>query len=146
MDDQKISQPNKDDRFKRRLFLRGRLEISTRLPCLASANERFFFRKDQCHDDYVEIYTIHTDSTKQMMGRYCSTSSPGPVVSPRGTVGIELFLHTDKEAVYSGFKGRWGSPSFLLSFLPHPFLPSLLPSFLKGTEVCDGFFGLIHPM
>jgi hypothetical protein len=54
----------------------------------------------------VEIYTIHTDSTKQMMGRYCSTSSPGPVVSPRGTVGIELFLHTDKEAVYSGFKGR----------------------------------------
>ena len=64
-------------------------------------------RKDQCNDDYVEIYTIHTDSTKQMMGRYCSTSSPGPVVSPRGTVGIELFLHTDKEAVYSGFKGRY---------------------------------------
>ena len=34
-------------------------------------------------------------------------STPGPVMSPRGTLGLELFLHTDSENVYSGFKGRY---------------------------------------
>ena len=48
--------------------------------------------------------------------RYCSTSSPGPVVSPRGTVGLELFLHTNSDAVYSGFKGRYATQNILLHF------------------------------
>ena len=34
-------------------------------------------------------------------------SSPGPVVSPKGTVGLEMHLHTDSEGVFSGFKGRY---------------------------------------
>ena len=38
--------------------------------------------------------------------RYCDRSSPGPVVSPRGTVGLEMFLHTNSHGVFSGFKGR----------------------------------------
>ena len=41
------------------------------------------------------------------MSRYCDKSSPGPVVSPKGTVGLEMHLHTDSEGVFSGFKGRY---------------------------------------
>ena len=39
--------------------------------------------------------------------RYCDKSSPGPVVSPKGTVGLEMHLHTNQEGVFSGFKGRY---------------------------------------
>ena len=39
--------------------------------------------------------------------RYCDKSSPGPVVSPKGTVGLEMHLHTNSEGVFSGFKGRY---------------------------------------
>ncbi|XP_023327852.1 dorsal-ventral patterning tolloid-like protein 1 isoform X2 [Eurytemora carolleeae] len=65
------------------------------------------YGRDQCLEDYVEIFTLINKAERQLLGRYCSTSSPGPVVSPRGTVGLELFLHTDHDAVYSGFKGRY---------------------------------------
>ena len=43
----------------------------------------------------------------RVMFRYCDKSSPGPVVSPKGTVGLEMHLHTDSEGVFSGFKGRY---------------------------------------
>jgi len=65
------------------------------------------YGRDQCLEDYVEIFTMITGSERQLLGRYCSTSSPGPVFSPRGTVGLELFLHTDEHSVYSGFKGSY---------------------------------------
>ena len=42
-----------------------------------------------------------------ILARYCDRSSPGPVVSPRGTVGLEMVLHTNSHGVFSGFKGRW---------------------------------------
>jgi len=65
------------------------------------------YGREQCVEDYVEIFTINNPNQRQLLGRYCSTSTPGPVVSPRGTRGLELFLHTDKQSVYSGFKGRY---------------------------------------
>jgi len=65
------------------------------------------YGRDQCKEDYVEIFTIQTKNERQLLGRYCSVSTPGPVMSPRGTLGLELFLHTDSENVYSGFKGRY---------------------------------------
>ena len=48
-----------------------------------------------------------SDKMRPVLHRYCSVSTPGPVMSPRGTLGLELFLHTDSENVYSGFKGRY---------------------------------------
>ena len=29
------------------------------------------------------------------------------MVSPKGTVGLEMHLHTNQEGVFSGFKGRY---------------------------------------
>ena len=42
------------------------------------------------------------------MGRYCAGSTPGPVISQRGTaVGLKVTLRTNEEDVYSGFLGRY---------------------------------------
>ena len=46
-------------------------------------------------------------SEMKNISRYCDKSSPGPVVSPKGTVGLEMHPHTNGEGVFSGFKGRY---------------------------------------
>eukprot|EP00090_Calanus_glacialis_P014380 TRINITY_DN23170_c0_g1_i1.p1 TRINITY_DN23170_c0_g1~~TRINITY_DN23170_c0_g1_i1.p1 ORF type:complete len:870 (-),score=100.53 TRINITY_DN23170_c0_g1_i1:1263-3872(-) len=89
------------------------------------------YGREQCNDDFIEIFDIHTDQSKQLLGRYCDKSSPGPVVSPRGTVGIQLFLHTDNEAVFSGFKGRYN------------FIPAKNPFGDCGGNITDSENGFI---
>ena len=45
---------------------------------------------------------------EELVGRYCSASSPGPVVSLADVaVGLKVFLHTDSKDVYSGFLGKY---------------------------------------
>lgn len=41
------------------------------------------------------------------MGRYCSSTAPGPIESNRGALGLRVVLHADSEGVYSGFKARY---------------------------------------
>ena len=66
------------------------------------------FRREQCVEDWVEIYQIYRDMKEELVGRYCSASSPGPVVSLADVaVGLKVFLHTDSKDVYSGFLGKY---------------------------------------
>jgi len=64
--------------------------------------------RSQCVEDFLEIYQLYQDNSEELVGRYCSMSAPGPVVSLRGAaVGLKVFLHTDEKDVYSGFLGRY---------------------------------------
>ena len=66
------------------------------------------FRRNQCLEDWVEIYQIYRDEREELVGRYCSQSAPGPVVSLSDVaVGLKVFLHTDSKHVYSGFLGKY---------------------------------------
>jgi hypothetical protein len=59
-------------------------------------------------EDWLEIYQIYKDNSEELVGRYCASSAPGPVVSMRQVaVGLKVFLHTDHKDVYSGFLGRY---------------------------------------
>ncbi|XP_055680317.1 cubilin isoform X3 [Lutzomyia longipalpis] len=60
-----------------------------------------------CLEDWLEMYVVYRDGSDRFLGRYCSLTAPGPVESPRGAVGIRVFLHTDQENVASGFKARY---------------------------------------
>ena len=67
-----------------------------------------YFRREQCVEDWVEIYQIYRNMNEELVGRYCSQSSPGPVVSLSDVaVGLKVFLHTDSKDVYSGFLGKY---------------------------------------
>lgn len=55
----------------------------------------------------MEIYILFRDGNDRFIGRYCGTTAPGPVESPRGATGVRIHLHTDAENVSSGFKGRY---------------------------------------
>ena len=67
-----------------------------------------FFRRAQCHEDWVEIFQIYRDNSEELVGRYCASSAPGPVVSIKGAaVGLKVFMNTDHKDVYSGFLGRY---------------------------------------
>jgi len=66
------------------------------------------YGREQCVEDWVEIYQIYRDMKEELVGRYCSASSPGPVVSLADVaVGLKVFLHTDSKDVYSGFLGKY---------------------------------------
>lgn len=60
-----------------------------------------------CSEDWLEIYILFRDGNDRFIGRYCGTTAPGPVESPRGATGVRIHLHTDAENVSSGFKGRY---------------------------------------
>jgi hypothetical protein len=66
------------------------------------------YGREQCVEDWVEIYQIYRNMNEELVGRYCSQSSPGPVVSLSDVaVGLKVFLHTDSKDVYSGFLGKY---------------------------------------
>ncbi|XP_067618415.1 uncharacterized protein [Eurosta solidaginis] len=60
-----------------------------------------------CFEDWLEMYVVYRDNNDRFLGRYCGLTSPGPVESPRGAVGLRITLHTDQENVASGFKARY---------------------------------------
>lgn len=64
-------------------------------------------RFDNCHEDWVEISNLYRDGGVHLIGRYCGATSPGPIESSLGAVGLRIFLRTDAEGVYSGFKARY---------------------------------------
>ena len=43
----------------------------------------FLHRRTQCVEDWLEIYQLYRDNTEELVGRYCMSSAPGPVVSNR---------------------------------------------------------------
>ena len=66
------------------------------------------YGRDQCEEDWLEIYQVYRRESDELVGRYCSSSAPGPVVSLyEHAVGLKVFLHTDDADVYSGFLGRY---------------------------------------
>lgn len=64
-------------------------------------------RVNVCVEDWLEMYVVYRDRGDRLLGRYCGLSAPGPVESPRGALGIRIFLHTDDENVASGFRARY---------------------------------------
>ncbi|XP_043287239.1 tolloid-like protein 1 isoform X2 [Venturia canescens] len=60
-----------------------------------------------CQDDWLEIYNMYRDDTEKLIGRFCWMTSPGPVESNLGALGLKVILHSDSELVYSGFKARY---------------------------------------
>ena len=80
--------------------------------------------------------------------RYCDKSSPGPVVSPKGTVGLEMHLHTNSEGVFSGFKGRYQFMQvhiqWFFNFHSCVWLSSrLTPNLSKKSKITNRFFDLL---
>ncbi|XP_034244816.1 tolloid-like protein 2 [Thrips palmi] len=65
------------------------------------------YGSDVCHEDWLEMYNLYHDGTETLIGRYCSTTAPGPIDSNRGAVGLKVLLHSDNEAVFSGFKAHY---------------------------------------
>uniref|UniRef100_A0A8D8LJ60 Cubilin n=3 Tax=Cacopsylla melanoneura TaxID=428564 RepID=A0A8D8LJ60_9HEMI len=60
-----------------------------------------------CHEDWLEMYNLYKDGTEKLIGRYCGMTTPGPMESNRGAIGVRILLHTDALGVYSGFKARY---------------------------------------
>ncbi|KAI5755333.1 hypothetical protein M8J77_016053 [Diaphorina citri] len=60
-----------------------------------------------CQEDWLEMYNVYKDNTEKLIGRYCGMTTPGPMESNRGAVGVRILLHTDAMGVYSGFKARY---------------------------------------
>ena len=66
------------------------------------------YGRTQCVEDWLEIYQIYKDDSEELVGRYCASSAPGPVVSLQNIAkGLKVLLHTDDKDVYSGFMGRY---------------------------------------
>lgn len=85
-----------------------------------------FFRLSACTEDWVEIYVLFRDGVERFIGRYCGTTSPGPMETPSRATGIRILFRTDAENVSSGFKGRYvfevaksvtGKSKFLTKFI-----------------------------
>lgn len=68
--------------------------------------DRSDFRTTICWEDWVEVWGVGRGGWTPL-GRYCGFSAPGPLVSPRGALGLAVLLHADSEGVASGFKARY---------------------------------------
>ncbi|XP_035216959.1 cubilin-like, partial [Stegodyphus dumicola] len=60
-----------------------------------------------CTEDWLEIYEVHPSGRENKVGRYCSKSTPGPIVSDKGVHTMKVVLHTDAEGVASGFTATY---------------------------------------
>ncbi|XP_035440891.2 cubilin isoform X3 [Spodoptera frugiperda] len=60
-----------------------------------------------CSEDWVEAWWVGREGARVPLGRWCGLATPGPMHSPRGATGLVIALHTDSEAVASGFKARY---------------------------------------
>lgn len=55
----------------------------------------------------MEAWWVGREGSRVPLGRWCGVAAPGPLHSPRGALGLMLALHTDTDAVASGFKARY---------------------------------------
>ncbi|KAJ2947612.1 hypothetical protein O0L34_g17412 [Tuta absoluta] len=60
-----------------------------------------------CSEDWLEAWWTGREGSRVPLGRWCGLATPGPLQSPRGALGLLIALHTDNEAVASGFKARY---------------------------------------
>ncbi|XP_045520897.1 cubilin isoform X2 [Pieris brassicae] len=108
-----------------------------------------------CSEDWVEAWWTGREGTRVPLGRWCGLATPGPLQSPRGALGLLIALHTDSEAVASGFKARYvfepaksifgdcggnvsGSPWGVVSSPRYP-LPYEAPARGAASRVCNWF-------
>lgn len=75
------------------------------------------FSGTTCSEDWVEAWWVGREETRVPLGRWCGLATPGPLHSPRGASGLVLALHTDVEAVASGFKARYVFEAWLMNIL-----------------------------
>ncbi|XP_050425565.1 cubilin-like isoform X2 [Adelges cooleyi] len=111
-----------------------------------------------CTEDWLEIYTVHENNVDQFMGRYCGRTTPGPLESDLGAVGLKVLMHTDSKGVYTGFKARYffkdakpiiGDCGSKISYLHSgkilsPKFPKRINSLPKGmiTMTCNWFINV----
>jgi len=50
----------------------------------------FSFYRNHCREDWVEIYNVFPRGREVLLGRYCGDSTPGPVESDAGTIGLKV--------------------------------------------------------
>ena len=62
------------------------------LPANEALGNWVAYGRSQCVEDWVEILQIYQDRSEELVGRYCSNSAPGPVVSLRKIVVFKLWL------------------------------------------------------
>ncbi|XP_022127988.2 dorsal-ventral patterning tolloid-like protein 1 isoform X2 [Pieris rapae] len=108
-----------------------------------------------CSEDWLEAWWTGREGTRVPLGRWCGLATPGPLQSPRGALGLLIALHTDSEAVASGFKARYvfepaksifgdcggnvsGSPWGVVSSPRYP-LPYEAPARGAASRVCNWF-------
>ncbi|XP_071036301.1 cubilin-like isoform X2 [Parasteatoda tepidariorum] len=58
---------------------------------------------DDCTEDWLEIYEVYPNDRENKIGRYCTRSTPGPIVSDKEAHTMKVVLHTDAQGVASGF-------------------------------------------
>ena len=69
----------------------------------------------ECSQDYVDIYSGISESTRHLMGRYCEASPPPPVIRS-GLNQMTIIFNSDGEYSNSGFIGHYTSKHYTL---PH---------------------------
>lgn len=60
-----------------------------------------------CQRDAVEIYNVLADGTELFLGKYCSNTAPGPILSDRGVNRMKMIMNTDEDEVASGFLANY---------------------------------------
>lgn len=84
-------------------------------------------------EDWVEAWWNTREGSRVPLGRWCGLATPGPLQSPRGTLGLRIALHTDSDHVASGFKARY---VFEVSINPSHLTPGQVP-FILGVPYID---------
>lgn len=80
-----------------------------KLADLAVANDSVTGYNERCQQDWLEIYSGSTVyNTEKFLGRYCSSTAPGPFLTDRGFNKIRILMNTDESEVSSGFAANYG--------------------------------------
>uniref|UniRef100_T1IVJ3 CUB domain-containing protein n=1 Tax=Strigamia maritima TaxID=126957 RepID=T1IVJ3_STRMM len=62
---------------------------------------------NSCQNDWIEIDNILSDGRPMVIGRYCGTKTPGPIVTNFGSQILRVSFHTDETNVGNGFRARY---------------------------------------
>lgn len=60
-----------------------------------------------CSRDWVEIYGIDQSGREMLYGRYCSMTTPGPIITEQGFNQMKVVMKTDASEVSSGFLANY---------------------------------------
>lgn len=71
---------------------------------------------DVCQEDWLEIYEIHSSGREIKFGKYCSVTTPGPIITDFGVNKMKIILNTDESGVSSGFSATYHFIDAISSF------------------------------